>query len=466
MSHITRRQALFTLPGALAAQTPSARRPNFVFVLTDDQRWDSLGCTGSPHAKTPHIDRLAKEGVILRNYFCVTPLCSPSRASYLTGLYAHTHRIINNDKQGLSDISHSLLTFPRILRENGYETAFIGKWHMGFDDTRRPGFDHWISFRGQGQYIDGVVNENDRRRQLTGYMTDYLNAEAVKFVEQKHSKPFALCLHHKAVHFPYLPAPRHQDLFHNATFVDPPSAKDDLSGKPVLTRTVERQDPLLLEGSTPEPAESRRGRPRTPDAIYKDQMRCLAAVDEGVGMLRAALEKTGQLEDTVFIFTSDNGYLMGEHGQYDQKRLAYEESIRLPMVIRYPRLASMRGDRNQITLNIDIAPTILDIAGVKPYERMHGQSMLPILRNANAPGRISALFEYFNEKNGLRYPRWIAVRTERWKLIRYQGVAGIDELYDLSTDAIETKNRIDDPALASQVSELDRELRKLLDASR
>src|SRR6185436_8783180 len=252
----------------------------------------------------------------------VTPLCSPSRASFLTGVYPHTHRVINNDKLGLDVISHTLVTRPRQLREAGYETAFIGKWHMGLDDSRRPGFDRWLSFKGQGIYIDGVVNDDGLQRQIDGYMTDYLNDQALAFVRKPHKKPFALVVSHKAVHVPYLPALRHEPLYTNYEFTPAPVAKGDLAGKPVMSRPIPRVDRVDLEGVAPEPAEPRRGRGRDPASVVRDQLRCLAAVDEGVGQLYAALQETGQLDRTVIVFTSDNGYLMGEHGVIDQKRWA------------------------------------------------------------------------------------------------------------------------------------------------
>ncbi|MCP5114257.1 MAG: sulfatase-like hydrolase/transferase, partial [bacterium] len=318
--------------GLLSASAGRAAppRPNIVFVLTDDLRWDGLGITGHPFAQTPHIDRLGREGAVFNNFFVTTPLCSPSRASFLTGKYAHSHRIINNDKNGLAGISHTLMSWPRLLRESGYETAFIGKWHMGFDDTRRPGFDDWLSFKAQGLFIDPVVNDNGRRRQLSGYMTDFLNQQATDFVRRDRDKPFVLFLSHKAVHFPYLPAKRHEQLYADASIRYPEVAPHDLEGKPALTRKVPRGDVLRLEGNTPEPQESRRGRGRTRDSIVLDQMRCMASVDEGIGMIRQALTDIGQLDDTLIVFASDNGYLLGEHGQFNQKRWAYEDSIRVP----------------------------------------------------------------------------------------------------------------------------------------
>ena len=336
---LNRRAFSASLLGALAvASTARAqqRRPNFVFVITDDLRWDALGITGDAVVQTPNIDRVGREGMVAENFFVTTPLCSPSRASFLTGNYAHAHRIINNDKNGLANISHSLLTWPRMLRESGYETGFIGKWHMGFDDTRRVGFDHWISFKGQGMFIDGVANEDGVRRQLDGYMTDYLNDKAVDFIRRERDKPFALYLSHKAVHFPYLPAERHQGLYAEAELNEPQPEPGDIEGKPALGLQPREVDVLRLEGHSPEPQESRRGRGRDRRSIMLDQMRSMASVDEGVGMILDALEETGELDDTVVVFTSDNGYLLGEHGEFNQKRWAYEESIRIPFVLRYP----------------------------------------------------------------------------------------------------------------------------------
>lgn len=448
---------------ALAADT----RPNIVFVIADDLRHDALGCTGSKVARTPHLDRLAAEGARFTNFFCATPLCSPSRASFLTGLYAHTHRVINNDKIGLTEISHTLMTWPRLLRESGYETAFVGKWHMGLDDSRRPGFDHWVSFKGQGVYIDPVVNYNGESRQLRGYMTDYLNQEAVNFVRRKHSRPFVLYVSHKAVHIPYLPAPRHDKLHAEfPAFELKPPPPGDLEGKPMLTRKVEeRVDVLRIEGATPEPAEPRRGRGRTPDAVYKDQLRCLASVDEGIGTLRQALADTGQLDNTMFIFTGDNGYLMGEHGLFDNKRLAYEPSIRLPFLLRYPKLVKPGTVRDHLTLNIDVMPTMIELAGVQWPEKVHGRSFLPVLRDPQDPWRDSFLTEYFLEKVGVRFPDWQAVRTRQWKYIHYPTLKGMDELYHLAEDPEELRNCIQDPVAASTLEELRQLLRKHLKES-
>ncbi|MBX6314203.1 MAG: sulfatase-like hydrolase/transferase, partial [Isosphaeraceae bacterium] len=203
-----------------AAEAPA--RPNIVFILVDDLRWDALGCTGHPFAETPNIDRIAREGVNFRNAFVTTPLCSPSRASFLTGRYVHAHGVKGNGDN--SALSHRLVTFPRLLHDAGYETAFIGKWHMGTDDSPRPGFDRWVSFKGQGQYNDPILNVDGEAKKVEGYMTDLLNDHAVAFLKRSHEKPFLLYLSHKAVHGPFTPAERHKDLYADRTITRPESA--------------------------------------------------------------------------------------------------------------------------------------------------------------------------------------------------------------------------------------------------
>ena len=463
---LSRRQWLASLGASPAlAQTGSGKdsRPNIVFVITDDLRYDGLSCTGHAFAKTPNLDRLAQEGASFTNFFTVIPLCSPSRGSFLTGRYPHAHRIINNDKHGLGEISHTLNTFPRMLRESGYETAFIGKWHMGFDDSRRPGFDHWISFKGQGLFIDPVVCVEDQRIQLRGYMTDFLNNKAAEYIDKPRTRPFLLYVSHKAVHYPYIPAPRHDKLYTDANYTPPPQDPRDIEGKPAMRlKDIATVEVLTMEGATPEPQESRRGRPDTPDAVVRDQARCLASVDEGMAMILDALKRRGQLDNTIVMFTSDNGYLMGEHGQFDQKRWPYEDSLRIPFLLRYPKLVKAGSRPSTMALNIDVAPTLLDIAGVEPLEPMHGKSLVPALRDASASVRDSFLAEHFVEKVVPKVPDWQAVRTTRWKYVHYPTLTGMDELYDLQADAREIVNIIHEPSSREPLRQMQAELQRLL----
>jgi arylsulfatase A-like enzyme len=464
MAQSTASLSLAALSGCQPTRKPNPN-PNIIFILVDDMRWDQLSVMGHPFIKTPNLDRIGKEGMIFHNAFVCTPLCSPSRASFLTGQYPHKHRIINNDRNGLASISHKMTTFPQVLRRSGYETAFIGKWHMGDDDTRRPGFDHWISFRGQGLFLDPVVNVDGERRQCTGYMTDLLNKWTLQFINKKHTKPFLLYLSHKAVHAPFIPAKRHKKLYSNALFSQPPIDSEDIAGKPALRRAVPPVDVLRLPGATPEPMEPRYGHSNNPKDIYLDHARCLASVDEGVGQILDALEKIGDLDDTLIIFASDNGFLFGEHGEFRNKRVAYEESLRIPLLMRYPKLIKPGSKREQLVLNLDIAPTLYDIVGAQPPVKMHGKSLLPIIDDPSTKIRTEILAEYFLEKITPKHASWQAVRSENWKYIRYPDLEGMDELYDLQADPKELKNVIDSSQHESILKEAQTKLSRLLEES-
>ncbi len=410
---LTRRS--FLAAGAVATCYGAApKRPNFVFILVNDLRFDALGCTGHPFSKTPNIDRLAREGVNFTNTFVTTPLCSPARGSFLTGQYVRTHGIRDNTRN--NEASHKLVTFPKLLHDAGYETGYVGKWHMGNDDAPRPGFDRWVSFRGQGQYVDPQLNINGKPQKAEGYITDLLSSHAVDFVSRKREKPFCLYLAHKAVHGPFTPPERYKNLY---------------------------------EGQT------------VPRPVALNQLRCLAAIDDGVGQILQALTETGQLDNTLVVFTSDNGYFWGEHGLGD-KRAAFEESIRIPMVARYPKLIKAGSKAPELALNIDIAPTLLDLGGAKIPASMQGQSLAPVLRASGAKWRRSFLIEYFEEKQYPHISTWQGVRSTRWKYVRYPGKDGMDELYDIQADPGEMKNRINEPSAQPALKEMKAELERLL----
>jgi arylsulfatase A-like enzyme len=451
------------------AQPPPAR-PNLIYILLDDVRWDEFGAVGHPWAKTPNFDRIAKEGATFRNAFSATPLCSPSRGTILTGQYAHTHGIIDNVERGPR--SHQLVTFPRLLHDAGYTAAFIGKWHMGVDDTARPGFDYWCALQGQGYYFDPEVNENGVRRKIAGYTTDVFTDLAVKFITQKHEKPYILFLAHKAVHpnvfqnpdgsvlggrhgaDDYTPAERHKDLYTGVKIQRRPNAKSYGEGKPALLRKFPGVEPL---GPTT----------GTDDATIIRRQRLLAAADEGMGELFRALERTGQLDSTVIVVTSDHGMFYGEHGLERERRLAYEESIRIPLFVRYPPLIKSGTEIVANALTIDHGPTLLDLGGVTTPATMHGRSLVPLFKSGS---RIpngwprSFLIEYYSDTV---FPRLVkmgykAVRTDRWKYIRYTELEGMDELYDLAADPYEMRNVIasEPAALAAMQRELDAALRR------
>ncbi len=431
-----------------------AARPNIVFVLVDDLRWDALGCMGHPVAKTPNIDRIAKEGVLFKNFFVSIPLCAPSRSSFLTGQYAHKTGIIDNSNR--STTSHQLVTFPRLLHDGGYDSGYVGKWHMGNDSSRRPGFDYWVCLPGQGAYESPMMNVNGKDEKVPGYVTDIINEHAVKFIKQEHKKPFVLYVAHKAVHGPFFPAERHKNLYANARFPVPPNIKDSLEGKPALTS---ESDTERKKKKNREKLGMKEGKVSEKGAIQ--QLQCLAAIDDGVGEIFKALKETKQLDNTIIVFSSDNGYFWGEHGLGD-KRWAYEESIRDPLLIRYPKLIKAGTTLDQLVMNIDVAPTFLDLAGVSIPKNIQGRSLLPLFKDKKVEWRASLLTEYFREKMYPRTPTWQAVRTSDWKLIHYTDVQDMDELYDLKDDPYEMKNLIKDPKAGVKYAELKKELARLL----
>jgi N-acetylglucosamine-6-sulfatase len=457
--------------GRLAAQAPEAAshatpeghaRPNILFVLVDDLRWDELGCTGHPFAETPHADRLAREGALFPNAFATTPLCSPSRACFLTGRYAHSHGITDNTNRSAD--SHRLITWPRLLRDAGYETGFVGKWHMGNDDSPRPGFDSWVSFPGQGECIDPVLNVQGKETKSRGYITDLLADYGVQFLDRKRSKPFCLYVAHKAIHpnvqqrddgsvagsltgaEAFIPAERHRQLYagneppRRANYGRPPT------GKPALERPIDDLPPLGPQTVTS-------------DQTIRNRMRMMKAVDDSLGRMIEAIESAGQLDNTVIVLTSDHGYFYGEHGLDAERRLAYEETIRIPLLIRAPG-STQRGQRlNPFALSIDIAPTMLEFAAAPRPANLQGRSLAPLLRGARIGWREDFLIEYFSDTvfPRIRNMGYQAVRTERWKYIQYQELKGMDELYDLSADPYELNNVI----ASGPVADMQRRLARL-----
>ncbi len=456
MGKLTRRSFLATLP-AVAQSKP---RPNILFVLVDDLRFDELACTGHPFAQTPSVDRLAKEGALYQNAFAVTPLCSPSRSSFLTGLYPRANGIIDNTDRAVQ--SHKLITWPRLLNDAGYETAFLGKWHMGNDDSKRPGFDHWVSFPGQGECIDPILNVNGRSARTKGYITDLLTEHALDFLKRPRTKPFCMYLAHKAVHpnvqqlndgsiaggtldsaEAFIPAERHKTLYSGVKL----PRRGNYAKPPIDKPALEQR----LEGVAPLSAET-----VTDDATILNRMRMTKAVDEGLGKMLEQLERTGQLDNTIVAFTSDHGYFYGEHCLGPERRLAYEEAIRIPLLIRYPAVFRAGSRPENMALSVDIASTMLDLAGLKP-PRTHGHS----LRNPNR--RDDFLIEYSSDTVFKRVHKmgYRAIRNSRWKYIEYSELKGANELYDLRKDPFELHNLIGAAKLQSTLKKLHSRLLEL-----
>jgi N-acetylglucosamine-6-sulfatase len=461
---LKRRATLKLLAGAAAAgigvtvasRAASAQRPNVLVVLVDDLRHDEFGAGGHPYLVTPHIDRLAREGVSFTRAFHSTPLCSPNRACILTGEYASRHGIFNN--VGRDRLSAQLRTFPRALKAAGYHTAHIGKWHMGDSAAPRPGYDYWVSFAGQGKITDPELNEDGRTQRVTGYVTDILTERAVHFLTRRRDrgKPFCLFLAHKAIHpdtlqradasidmsaeMGYLAAPRHRGRYAGRTFPPARSAAGHGSamGRPVLERVLERKrspETIREFGSILNEGSDQQG--------IRDRAEMMLSVDEGVGTLLAVLESERVLEDTVVVFTSDNGYFFGEHGLTLERRFPYEECIRSPLLIRHARNVASGRRVDALVSMIDVAPTLLELCGVAIGRHVQGRSLVPLLTRSGGRGRDAVLVEYYSHDQPMP---WIldidyrAVRTERYKLIHWLQYPDLDELYDLAEDPFEMVN--------------------------
>jgi arylsulfatase A-like enzyme len=453
------------------------KRPNFIVILIDDLRYDEFGAGGHPYMKTPHVDRIAKEGALFERAFHTTPICSPNRASMMTGQYASRHGIIDNVARDA--MSHGLPNYHLELQKLGYETAHIGKWHMGNDGKPRPGYDHWVSFDGHGRLDDPKLNIDGAYVQKSGYITDLLNGLAIDFINKPRKKPFSLFFAHKAVHPDavqaadgtlqvngYRPAERHKDLYKGCVF---PKYPNMLSPAQVV-----KQKPAWADAFELKKSDKSKALLESLHAGGQEEIRLraamMASVDEGVGMIFEALGRNGRLDDTVIIFLGDNGYFFGEHGLGPERRFAYEAGIRSPFVVRFPPLIEKNARKKELVICQDIAPTLIELAGGRPGPQVQGRSLKGLFDNGKRPWRKSFLVEYWAEQAlpwlvGMTYK---AVRTDRYKLIHWvnRGKAGeLDELYDLEKDPWELKNLIASRAHAAVRQKLRGELARLVAAA-
>ncbi|MBI3981550.1 MAG: sulfatase-like hydrolase/transferase [Gemmatimonadetes bacterium] len=450
-----------------ASRGGEAGPPNVVVILVDDLRWDDIGVAGHPFVETPAIDRMAAEGARFLNAFATTPLCSPSRAAILTGQYVHMNGIIDNTAR--DSASHRLATFAVPLELAGYATAFIGKWHMGNDDTRRPGWTHWVAMKGQGEAINPRLNVDGERLEATGYVTDVLTDYAVNFMRRSKEQPFLVFLAHKALHpnvlqrddgsvvalqgqsGGFIPAERHRGHYASAVVPRRRNATVPVTRKPALQQRIEGLPSLSPDSGG------------TPDRDIRDRLEMLLGVDESLARIEQALRELGELDNTVLIITSDNGYFYGEHGLNEERRLAYEESIRLPLIIRYPPVARAGTTYEHMVQTLDLAPTILALAGVTDTVMRHGRSLVPLLDGSAGAWRSSVLIEYYSDQvfPRIRNMGYQAVRTERYKYIHYLELPGMDELYDLEADPFELDNLIGSEAGRRLLPELQADLARL-----
>lgn len=428
--------------------------PNFVIMMTDDQRFDAMSCAGNTIVKTPNMDRLAREGVRFKNMFVTNALCAPSRATLLSGLYSHKTGVVDNRNR---PIPASVALLPDLLRGAGYDVGFAGKSHTQ-GSLRDRTWDFYFGFKGQGNYLKPVIAEGVTGKDLPreGYMDDVTTGRAIEWLKtRKQSKPFCLFLFFKAPHRSWTRAPRHAGLYKDLTVPTPATFNYDEEANPDnKPQAFLRADNRV--GDYPDVA--------TLDGFVKDYYATVTAVDENIGRVLDALTESKQLDETVVLHTSDNGFFHGEWKRFD-KRFMHEPSIRVPMLVRYPKLAKAGATPDSMALNVDIAPTVLDLAGVKPPISMQGRSFAPLLAGETpATWRKDWLYAYYEYPDAHKVRPHRGVRTDRYKLIHYYMDPEEYELYDLASDPGERNNLHGKPEskalfdqLAGRLAELRRE---------
>jgi arylsulfatase A-like enzyme len=462
-------------------------RPNIIFMMADDHAAHAVSAYGSRINRTPNIDRIANEGIRFANFFCTNSICAPCRAVILTGKYSH----LNSVRDNVAAFDGTQRTFPKILQEAGYQTIMIGKWHLKSEPT---GFDYWNVLPGQGHYYNPDLIEMGEKKQRTGYVTDIITDIALDFLENRRdpSKPFMMMLHHKAPHRSWRPAPRHLNMYDDVIFPEPDTLFDDYSTR---SRAAPEQEMTLREymrlegdvkmGDPPQrlndeqraaweaaygPKREAFGREKPEgDAfvrwVYKrymeDYLGCIAAVDESVGRVLDYLDESGLAENTVIIYTSDQGFFLGDHGWYD-KRFMYEESLRMPFVVRYPGGIEPGSVNDNIVANLDLAPTFLELADAEIPSDMQGQSLKNLLLNEPVEGWRKSLYYHYYEYPAVHMAkRHYGARTKQYKLMHFYYDIDAWELYDLEKDPNEINNVYDDPAYANVVTELKAEIKRL-----
>ena len=458
--------------GLKVDRIPGAKPRNVIFILSDDHRYDYMGFLGTvPWLRTPNLDFLAANGAYVQNAFVTTSLSSPSRASILTGMFSHEHRVVDN----IAPVPEGLVYFPQYLQRAGYTTGFFGKWHMGNDDGRpQPGFDHWESFRGQGTYYNVKMNVNGEMVTYPKdeYITDILTDDAIKFIDSNKDRPFFVYLSHKAVHDPFRASKEFEGVYKDKEIPEPENfhtpeyglhsiPSKDASGTPA------RGDEWYGEGRLPDWVKQQRESWHGVDYSYhgrrswveevRKYCETLRSVDESIGQVLAALEELGIADDTLVIYMGDNGFCWGEHGLID-KRQFYEESVRVPMLVRCPDLFEGGTVVEKMVQNVDIAPTILSCAGLEKPDEMVGASFVPLLQGKDIPWRDRIFYEYYWEFEFPQTPTMHGVRTDKYKYIRYHGIWDTNEFYDLENDPHEMNNLIGDPKYRPIIKQLNHEL--------
>ncbi len=477
-----------TVRAAAEAPAGAGRRPNIVFIFTDDHARQAIGAYGSRINRTPNLDRLASQGMLFRNSFCTNSVCAPSRAVILTGKHSHVNGMISN----AATFDGSQPTLPKLLGEAGYETAVIGKWHLKSDPT---GFDHWEVLPGQGRYYNPVfLKPADGKVEsvtYTGYVTDVITDLSIEWLKNRRdsSRPFLLMSQHKAPHRHWEPGPDHLTMYEDETIPEPPTLFDDYRGRTTAARlqTMEigrhlnRNDLKLVRPAAineeqyalwraayePRNQALREANPQGIDLVrwkyqryIKDYLRCIASMDDNVGRLLAYLDEAGLADNTVVVYSSDQGFNLGEHGWFD-KRWMYEESLAMPLIVRWPGVVEPGVQNGDLVQNLDFAETFLEMAGVPIPEDMQGRSLVPVLRGRTPPDwRRSIYYHYYEFPGWHDVRRHYGVRTDRYKLIHYYDIDEW-ELFDLQLDPHELHSVYTNPFYAELVRTLKEELGRL-----
>ncbi|NLF08509.1 MAG: sulfatase [Pirellulaceae bacterium] len=451
-----------------AADKPRAVQPtppNIVFIMSDDHAAHALRCYGNKIISTPNIDRLAGQGMRFTMALGVHSLCAPSRAVLLTGKHSHLNGMTGN----FTRFDGAQQTFPKLLQAAGYETAIVGKWHLGYAPP--TGFDYYKIMRGQGAYYDCKFLETGKDWHIEkGYLTNVITDTSIDWLKNRRSdKPFCLMVHHKAPHGPYDHELRHAKLFEDLTIPEPDTLYDDWSTRDPL-RTGKYPPSKMLDGSWPRenyqpfldsvPNDRRARISLLYQMLFKDYFRLVVSLDENVGRLLDYLDQAGLNENTIVIYTSDNGFFLGEHGLYN-KMWMYEESLKLPLIVRYPGVVKPGSVNDDLVCNLDFASTFLDFAGAEVPADMQGKSIRPLLLGERpADWRQSVYYHYHGAYD---MPEHYGLRTKTHKLIHFPkyGDGNYWELFDLDNDPRELHNIYDNPAQAERVAELKAELKRL-----
>jgi arylsulfatase A-like enzyme len=453
------------------------REPNILFIMSDDHAAHAISAYGSQVNETPQIDRIATEGARFDNCFCTNSICAPSRAVILSGVHSHLNGVLTlaDRFDGAQD------TFPKRLQEAGYQTAIFGNWHLGHGEEADPtGFDRWAVLPGQGLYHDPAFFVMGERVQLEGYATDLITDYALDWLRGRdRERPFMAMVHHKAPHRPWEPDDKHQHLYEDIDIPLPPTFDDDYENRSNAAKNAKMRIesdlyPVDLKEDVPEgltPAEEKRWKYQR---YIKDYLRCVASIDDNVGRILDYLDEQGLAEDTIVIYTSDQGFFLGDHGWYD-KRFMYEESLRMPFLMRYPREIPAGSVVEAMVTNLDFAPTFLDYAGLEPADRMQGCSFRRIVAGDEAPPDwpTAMYYRYWMHLAHHNVPAHYGIRTLDHKLIYYYGEAlgtteSLDEptepeweLFDLQADPMELRSVYGDPAYADVQQALTDELYRL-----